>query len=279
MNNLTDHINELKAAEAFSRQAPIFDRLYDPDVIVAYKRERVHRHVLGFLPQPGELLELNCGTGTDAIFFAGRGHRVHATDIAPGMLRRLKRKAAAAGLRSRISTECCSFTQLHLLKSRGPYDHIFSNFGGLNCTEELPRVLQAFSPLLKPGGKVTLVIISQFCLWETLLLFRGKWKTAFRRFFSRRGRQARVEGKTFRCYYYSPGFVEAQLREEFDVLALEGLCTIVPPSYIEGFAYKYPGLFNRLCRLEARWKDRWPWRACGDYFIITLQKKGPAAPR
>ena len=62
------------------------------------------------------------------------------------------------------------------LKNRGPYDHIFSNFAGLNCTDELNKVLDSFNCLLKPGGFVTLVILPKFCLWEFLLLFKGKFK-------------------------------------------------------------------------------------------------------
>jgi len=53
----------------------------------------------------------------------------------------------------------------------------------------LSKVLDSFDPLLKPGGMVTLVILPKFCLWETLLLFKGKFRTAFRRFFSANDRR------------------------------------------------------------------------------------------
>ena len=108
----------------------------------------------------------------------------------------------------KVTTELCSFTALDTLRERGPYDLIFSNFAGLNCTGELDRVLRSFAPLLKPGGQVSLVILPGFCLWETLMLFRGKFRTAFRRLLSgRRGARSHVEGHYFRCWYYSPSYV------------------------------------------------------------------------
>jgi hypothetical protein len=82
-----------------------------------------------------------------------------------------------------------------------------------------------------------------------------------------------VEGHYFKCWYFSPGYVMKELGGQFDLLALEGLCTIVPPSYIEHFAERYPRLYGRLRRMEDRWKDRWPWKYIGDYYIISFRKK------
>src|SRR3569833_2300535 len=107
----------------------------------------------------------------------------------------------------RISYELCSYTNLNELKNKGPYDLIFSNFAGLNCTDELDKVLSSLSLLLNPGGLVTLVILPKFCLWETLLLFKGKFRTAFRRFLAGKGAKAHIEGVYFKCWYYDPSFV------------------------------------------------------------------------
>ncbi len=272
MNNRSVHNDEGAAAEAFSRQAPVFDDRYEGDGIIRYKRARVRSAILALLQPGARMLELNCGTGNDALFFAQRGFRVHATDLSAGMLHRLEAKLQVdPGLP--VSTEQCSFLQLDALRARGPYDHIYSNFGGLNCTADLDLVLRSSVPLLRPGGTLTLVLISKFCFWETLMAFRGKFRTAFRRFFSNGGRRAEVEGKAFRCWYYSPRQV-GQALPEFDLLQVEGLCTLVPPSYIEGFAEKHPGLFAFLRKAEDRWRSRWPFRAMGDYFIINLRKKG-----
>jgi ubiquinone/menaquinone biosynthesis C-methylase UbiE len=263
--------NEIDAADAFSRQSVVFDEIYSGNAIVKYKRERVRGHILQYLTPGSHLLELNSGTGEDALFFAKNGHYVHATDVSAGMQNVLRQKARL--FKDQVTTEICSFTQLEHLKNKGPYDHIFSNFGGLNCTADLDKVLLSFDALLKPGGKVTLVVITPFCLWETSLVFKGKFKTAFRRFFRGNGRKAHIEGTYFKCFYYRPSFIINTLQNSFKALQIEGLCTIVPPSYIENFAEKHPRIYQILKNKEDKLKGTWPWKHIGDYFIISLEKK------
>lgn len=273
MNDAVKTMNEMAAASAFSKQAPLFDRQYKADTIIQYKRKRVRDHVLQYLQPNSSILELNAGTGEDAVFFAQAGHTVYATDISEAMQEKLKEKAKQNDLQMRIGNERCSFTALENLSHRGPYDLVFSNFAGLNCTNELPKVLHSLHSLLKPGGMITLVILPRFCLWEFLLLSRGKIKTALRRFTGRKGAPAHIEGEFFRCWYYNPSFVRKHLNDSFEMIALEGLCTLVPPSYMEGFAEKHPGLYQRLVKMENKWKAKWPWKLIGDYYIITLKKK------
>ncbi len=291
--DIREQINETEAAKAFSKQATGFDEYDAGNTIIQYKRKRVREHVLrwlgsagtavasgptrsagGSIPAARSILELNAGTGTDATFFARQGYRVHATDIASGMQEKVREKVRLQGLTDKVTTELCSFTALDNLQQRGPYDLIFSNFAGLNCTDELDKVLRSFAPLVKPGGQVTLVILPGFCLWETLMLFKGKFRTAFRRLVSgRRGTKSHVEGHYFRCWYYSPSYVIRSLADSFDCISLEGLCTIVPPSYIEGFAEKHPPAYRWLRGREDKWKDKWPWKWIGDYYIISLRKR------
>ncbi len=265
--------NEQLAEAAFSAQSFIFDKIYAGNTIVHYKRERVRRHVLQYLASGSSILELNSGTGEDAIFFAQHGHKVHTTDIATGMQQQLRRKVLEKGLEASVTNEICSYTSLQQLKNQGPFDHIFSNFAGLNCTGELEKVLHSFDHLLKPGGKVTLVILPKFCLWEFLLVFKGKFSTALRRLYSSNGVKAHVEGTHFKCWYYNPSFVIKHLTGKFNLLSLEGLCTLVPPSYIEGFAEKRPDTYTFLKKQEEKLKSGWPWKYIGDYYIISLQKK------
>ena len=182
-------------------------------------------------------------------------------------------KVAFHQLSGFISTELCSFGSLENLSGRGPYDCIFSNFAGLNCTGELEQVLNSFGSLLKPGGVAVLVVLPGFCLWEILMLLKGKFKTATRRFFSSKGRSANIDGASFTCWYYSPGFVKRALKREFKLMELEGLCTMVPPSYIEKFPEKFPMTYSWLCKMENRVKGNWPWKCIGDYYIISFRKK------
>jgi len=274
MDERIDTINERAAAAAFNKQAALFDDLYSGDTIIQYKRKRVREHILKLIQPHSRILELNSGTGDDAIFLATRGHKIHATDISVLMQNLLAEKAKQNNVQKSISCELRSFTDLENLSDRGPYDMIFSNFAGLNCTSELDKVLLSLDSLLKPGGIVTMVILPKFCLWEFLLLFKGKFKTAFRRFSGEKGSKAHIEGEYFRCWYYNPSFIKKHLSDSFALIGVEGLCSIVPPSYLHGFAVKYPSFFRRLVEHEEKLKTRWPWKVIGDYYIISFRKTG-----
>jgi len=273
MNDTVHSPNEQAAEKAFSKQSAVFDELYSSNLIIQYKRKRVRDHVSRFIRPGSKILELNAGTGDDAIWFAAHGHHVHATDISKGMQERLIEKVSRNKLQSKITWELCSFTELQNLNDKGPYDLIFSNFAGLNCTGDLNKVLGSFSALLNPGGIVTLVILPKFCLWETMMAVKGEFKTAFRRFFSGKGVKAQIDGEYFTCWYYNPSFITKSMKNSFDVLSIEGLCTLVPPSYLENFPNKRPSFFNWLKEKEGKWKSKWPWKSIGDYYIISLKKK------
>src|ERR1700681_1635781 len=139
MNEQINHINEQQVAFAFTGQSAIFDQLYATNAIVTYERERVRQFLLKYLVPGSKILELNAGTGDDAIFLAKHGHYVHATDISSGMQTKLMEKVFFHRMNAFVSNELCSFTSLESLSNKGPYDCIFSNFAGLNCTGNLEK--------------------------------------------------------------------------------------------------------------------------------------------
>lgn len=273
MSGSMHSLSEEAAEKAFSKQSATFDEIYASNLIIQYKRQRVRDHVQQWLKPNSRILELNAGTGDDAIWFAQQGHTIHTTDISPGMQEKLVEKVKRTNFESRVSNELCSFTELDKLHDQGPYDLIFSNFAGLNCTGELDKVLQSLPSLLKRGGIATLVILPKFCLWETMMFAKGEFKTAFRRLFSNKGVKARIDGEYFTCWYYDPSYIIKNTKNSFHVLSVEGLCTLVPPSYLEHFPTKRPALFKRLKEKENKWKNKWPWKNIGDYYIISIKKK------
>jgi ubiquinone/menaquinone biosynthesis C-methylase UbiE len=267
-----DKIQEQNVDAAFSKQSPIFDAIDDGNSLLLWMRNRVYDEVLAHMPKGAYMLELNCGTGIDAMFFAKKGFRVKATDNAAGMLQQLSAKVHAAGLDKQVSVQRCSFNNLEQLGTEPQFDYVFSNFGGLNCTDRLDKVLHDIDQLLKPGGSFTLVIMPRVCIWEMLLFFRGYFKTAFRRF--RKGStRARVEGIYFDCYYYSPKYIMDHL-PGYKLQSLKGLAVTVPPPYIEHFKERHSKLFATLERWENKLCAKAPFNRWGDHFAITMQKAG-----
>jgi SAM-dependent methyltransferase len=91
-------------AAAFDRQAETYDRFAD-GVIGRTLRARVHERLLDRFRAGHRVLELNCGTGVDAVRLAQHGVRVVATDVSAGMLARARRNVeGCAGSRSKRST-------------------------------------------------------------------------------------------------------------------------------------------------------------------------------
>ena len=234
-------------------------------------RKQIHEHCLRHFKKGDHVLELNCGTGIDAVFFALHGMKVHATDISEGMLNVLQKKISDGNLEEKITTQQCSFTQLEKIEKKN-FDGIFSDFGGLNCVQDIGSVIKSFRPLLKPGGIVTLVIMPPVCPWEILLALKGNFKTAFRRFKSK-GAESHLEGETFMSYYFTPSKIISAFRKEYELIELQGLGSFVPPPYLEKFPEKNPGLFQRLKKLDEKFSHTFPFNRWADHFILTMMKR------
>ncbi|MCX6619491.1 MAG: class I SAM-dependent methyltransferase, partial [Acidobacteria bacterium] len=127
----------------------------------------------GGLFQAGQrVLDLGCGTGEDAVRLARQGVSVSAIDSSRQMVR-IARGRGVSALQLPIE-------ELQRLDTE--FDGAISNFGALNCVEDLEPVGAALSRLIRPGGTLAFCIIGRFCAWETAYyLLHGQPSKAFRR--------------------------------------------------------------------------------------------------
>ena len=232
-------------------------------------RGEVRNHVMSFLRKSDKILEINAGTGTDAVFFAKKGFNVHATDISGGMIYQLKNKVIKYSLKDQISVQQCSFTELNKITC-GPFNYIFSNFGGLNCTPDLLEVTKFFPDLLNRNGRITLVLMPPLCPWEIALIFRGQFKTAFRRL-KKYGTRSHLEGKYFNTFYYSPQKTIEALGKKFRILKLQGLASFTPPPYMENFPGRFPTIYKNLNKFDKYFSNHFPFNHFADHFILTAE--------
>jgi len=256
-------------ADAFSLTAETYDRFAEDHPHLTRMRERVHAHVAALLAPGASVLELNCGTGTDAVALAQRGFRVHATDIAPGMLARIDEKVERLGLGDRVTSQRCSFLELGAVDG-APYDAVFSDLGGLNCVADLRPVIEQLPQVLRPGGVVTWVLMPRICLWELGLVALGRPRLATRRL-ARNGTQAHLEGRHFPVYYFRPRRVVRDFGPQFRPLRLEGLAVITPTAESKGLAVRHPRLYSALSFMDDRLAPHRPWSGFGDFFILSLR--------
>jgi ubiquinone/menaquinone biosynthesis C-methylase UbiE len=255
-------------AEAFSLTAEKYDNFALDHPNQERMRNKVYAHLNRHLKPGQKILELNAGTGIDAAHLAQQGYRVHATDISPGMLARLRSKQQNLGLQDRLSVQEVSFTELNQVDG-GPYDAIFSNLGGLNCIPDLQIVIDQLPMVLRPGGLVTWVIMPKVCLWEIATLFLGQPRLAFRRF-AKNGTTAHLEGKHFKVYYFSPKQVEEKFGSNFKLVEIEGLSVITPTAESKNLAKRHKRFYALLAALDDRLARVPPWWGWGDFFIISV---------
>lgn len=264
------NVNDELVSKAFSSQSEYFDELDKENKLTAHLRDVYRAEIDSRIKPNSNILELNCGTGIDSIYFANKGHYLMATDNAKDMLTKLQTKIKSLDLNKQIVTQLCSFTELNKLGDQ-KFDYIISNFGGLNCTKDLNLVLAAFKNHLVNNGKVTLVIMPKISPWELVMALKGKFKTAFRRF--KKNTQAHIEGVHFSVYYYNPSYIINALKKDFDLVTLKGIYFAVPPEFYQNFVERYPKLYKLLKKIECKLSNLPPFNFCCDHYLITLQLK------
>jgi ubiquinone/menaquinone biosynthesis C-methylase UbiE len=256
-------------AEAFSRTAERYDAFGENHPHLTRLRGKVYSHLEGFLAPQSRILELNAGSGVDAVHLAQQGHFIHAIDISAGMLDRLRGKVDRLGLGDQITIQECSFTELRKVQG-GPYDAVFSDMGGLNCIPNPTFVIQSLPEVLRPGGLVTWVLMPPVCLWELAEIFRLHPQLAVRRF-SPNGTLSHLEGLHFKVYYFSPREVLGWFGADYQFLRLEGLSVITPTTESKNLAKQFPRLYRALTWLDDRLAPHRPWSGWGDFYILSLR--------
>ncbi len=253
---------------AFSNQAAHFDDDDFSNPILTAWRKRIYKHVELFLKPESHILEINAGTGIDAVHFARQGHRVHATDLSDGMIKALQNKKERFSLQDRISIQQLSFENLDQVQ--GKFDLIFSNFGGLNCTDDLRRVTKHLPDLLEPGGLVTWVVMPHLCPWEWLWVLKGKFKMALRRL-GKTGSDSHLEGFFFRTYYFSLTQIKEAMPMGFTLLKTESLGCFSPPPAATDFVKSFPKITRILNQLDVSLSSKFPFNRWGDHLIVTFR--------
>ena len=264
-----DMKEQTPAAKAFGKQAIHFDADDISNPILKAWRKEIYDHVEHFLQPSSRILELNAGTGIDATHFNQSGHIVHATELSIGMLKEIEKKIERHHLKN-LSFEQCSFENVGQIK-QAKFDFVFSNFGGLNCCEDLKLVTGQLYKLLKPNEYITWVIIGPISLWELLWIFKGK-RMAFRRL-EKGGTIAHLEGYYFNTYYHSAKQVKAAFGPKFKLKKIESLGLLAPPPDRVHLALRFPSLFHFAITIDKLLRKLYPFNRIGDHLIMTFQFK------
>ncbi|MEM9024816.1 MAG: class I SAM-dependent methyltransferase, partial [Bacteroidota bacterium] len=261
----------------FDHIAEKYDREFTYSQIGLRQRRSVWNYLDRLLPDDRalDILELNCGTGEDAVYFAKQGHSVIATDVSEMMVKATQQKAKRKGVSNRIQTMRLAMEDISEFHFDRKFDIIFSDFGGLNCVEpvEFQRMSQVFARLLRPGGHFVGVVMPHVCLWESwYFMVRFRFKRMFRRATNKEV-AVNIEGKMVETWYYSPSRIKNYFGKDFDYKAKRPIGFFIPPSYLERFFIKRLKWLTLLEKLE-RVVSWMPWLAAlSDHFLIDLQNR------
>jgi ubiquinone/menaquinone biosynthesis C-methylase UbiE len=221
-----------------------------------------------------DILELNCGTGDDAVLFSEKGFNIVATDVSEELLKVTQEKVQQYSMQHKISSQYLDLDSFDDSLFQKKFDLIFSNFGGLNCInpQSLQKLLDKLPSILAPGGRFVAVIMPKFCLWESMyFLMNLQIKNAFRRWTSG-SVDANLQGVLVKTWYFTPSQVKSWAKQ-FSVVELKPVGIALPPSFLQTYFSKHRRFLVRLNNLEKKLGHWSSFSRMADHYLIDLQLK------
>jgi SAM-dependent methyltransferase len=258
------------AVTPFDRHAHEYDAKFSNRLPARWLRDMTRRRIEPLIHAGDTVLEIGCGTGVDALWLAGRGCRVVATDASDAMLAIARGKPVLAEVAARMSWARLDAAQpgelADLLGTGHRANLVLSNFGALNCVRDLAPLFGALRPLLDPGAHVAVTLMGRFCLWESAYFgARGRW-TQMRRRWSGASRYDDTEC-SIDVWYHSPADV-LRMAPGFERVGLYGIGALIPPSEAFALCERWPRLFRVLARADDR-LGRW-LHFLSDHYLLVL---------
>jgi SAM-dependent methyltransferase len=256
---------------AFDSLAANYDNLFTRSMIGRAQRDAVWDVLIDTFEPGSYVLELNCGTGEDALFLARHGVSVVACDASEKMIQRAGHRMQTEDPEAPIEFELLPTEHLWKFRPGARFDGAFSNFSGLNCVADLNRTAHDLADLVTTGAPVLICLSTRFCLSEMVwYLLHGQVRKAFRR--SSGIATAKVGEFTVKVQYPTLRAVKRMFSSYFVLRSCVGIGVAVPPSYVESIMHKYPRVLNLLRQIDKR-ISRLPWfRVVGDHMLIHFER-------
>jgi len=264
MNSIADYE---KINKGFGALADEYDEMRFTNKPVQIMREKFYELVESITKPGADVLEINCGGGIDALHFSNKGYKVFATDISDKMLVNAETK----NYNRKVEFKKLSFTELHKIQNR-KFDLVYSNLGGLNCTDEFEKISREITNLLNSGGYFIAAVMPNFFLWEFLLFVKGEFARALRRL-NKNWIEANVGGEKIKVKYYSPRRFKKYFMNDFSFIKTKALRIFAPPPPAGKFYSKHPRLSKLLDKIDDRIEDFYLSSYACDYYIIVFKKK------
>ena len=266
-------------AEAFDSASEEYDFTIGSNFINVWIRERSIEELLRLARRDDVLLEIGCGTGTEAIRISKQVKEVVATDISPSMIALLRRKVEARNLAGKIMALQMRAVDVRRVSGYLPGGRarvVYSFNGALNCELELRRFPRELWDIVEPGGYFVCSVRNKFCLEESLV------QAALLRFRSMTPRKKQpkmvsVGGMDIPAYYYYPWEFARIFSPYFEVEKQLALPAIVPPPYLNDLYVKLRSRIKFLENADTALAGVFPFNKFGDQTLFVFRRSDRAA--
>ncbi len=262
----------------WDRTAENYDRIFSETVVGRIQRDAVW-HEMDKIFQPGmRILELNCGTGFDAVHLAARGVRVVACDLSSKMIDAARQRVSATGLDALVDFRILATEKIGSLVSDAPFDGAFSNFSGLNCVQDISEAARNLARLLRPSAKTLLCMVGRFSPWEMAWhLAHGNPALALHHFRRKPTTHASAQDAVL-VHYPSVKDMRRMFAPEFRLRGWQGIGVAVPPSCLEPFARRIPGVVGGLAKIDRHLSRAPIFRSIGDCVLLQFERLSEECP-
>jgi ubiquinone/menaquinone biosynthesis C-methylase UbiE len=226
-----------------------------------------------------DILELNCGTGEDAVLFSEKGFNIVATDVSEEMLKVTQEKVQQYSMQHKISSQYLDLDSFDDSLFEKKFDLVFSNFGGLNCINpaSFQKLLDKLPAILSPEGRFIAVIMPKFCIWESIyFLLTFQFKKIFRRW-TKKSVEAELQGAQVKTWYFRPSQVKSWATK-FSIVTKKPIGLALPPSYLQRFFSKHKRFLRILNSLEKKLNTWSALAGMADHYLIDLKLKSTKGP-
>jgi SAM-dependent methyltransferase len=220
-----------------------------------------------------EILELNVGSGDDALLFGEQDFNIVATDISEVTHKITTQKSSPLAFQGSITSQYLDLDGINETAFHKKFDLVFSNFGGINSMspEVAGKLFQKMPDILRPGGRFVSLAMSRFCLWESLyFLHKMDFKKIFRRW-TKNEVKGYLTNQPCKTWFYSPAQVKAWSKGKFKVNRVMPIGFALPPLSLEGLFTSRKKLLLRLNAIEKKLNDFSLCSSLADNFLIDLQ--------
>jgi SAM-dependent methyltransferase len=258
-------------AQAFDELAADYDAHFSDSALGRTLRSFVWARLEQVFRPPQRVLELGCGTGVDALSLARSGVEVFATDASPAMIEVARKKAqtlCAGGDTRRVEFHCVPMEHVASVIHGQLFDGVLSNFGAINCVQDLRALVSGTALCLRPGGRLVWVVMGRHVPWEwAWFALQGHWSKAWRRL-----TPGGVSWRGMKVRYPTPGELARLLRPYFKIDRIAPLGVALPPSYAGEWLARQPRLSRMLTELEYRVQNCRALAGLADHYIVEASR-------